>query len=1634
MLATLEADQRPARADEQAVLARWSGWGALPGVFDDDDDRWADVRAELRQRLDEGAWDAARRTTLNAHYSPAEAVDAIWQAVRDLGFPGGRVLEPGCGSGNFIGMAPEGLPVEMVGVELDPTTAAIARALYPRADVRSEGFERSRFADGSFDLAVGNVPFARVALHDPLHNRGRHSLHNHFVIKSLDLTHPGGLVAVVTSRFTLDARNPAARRDIAERADLLGAVRLPAGALRAAAGTDAVADLLILRRRESGRPPAGESWERVVPVTTPDGEAMVNECLARRPERILGELRATGGQYGQADLTVKAGDRPLGEVLPTALRAVVAEARAGGLTWSAGEGRRPDRVPSTALQTRRLVESYSEGSIVLTGGGFGRIVGGDVERYQVTPRRDAAELRALLGLRDGFSELLALESTNADDEACAPARAALNRRYDAYAQRYGPVNRFSLARTGRRDPETGEDVMRRVRPSMGGFRRDPDYRSVLALEVFDPETQRAAKAPIFATRVVAPREPRQGADTAQDALAMCLDERAVPELATIARLLGTDEATARAELGQLVWDDPATGQLVAAETYLSGDVRSKLATAEAAVVDDDRWLPNVEALRAVMPVDLGPSEIDARLGSAWIPADDVASFGREVLGCSDIRVEHAAVTATWAIRAPATDRSSVAVTSLWGTSRADAVAIMQSSANQTPVTVYDPHPDDANKRVINPAETLAAREKQEALGERFSQWVWEDPARTERLAARYNQLFNSTVLPRYDGSHLSLPGVAANFSPHAHQRDAVWRIICEPTTLLAHDVGAGKTATMVMASQELRRLGLVKKPCFVVPNHMLDQFSRELNQLYPQAKVLVATKEDTTAGARREFVARCATGDWDAVVMTQSAFVRIPVSEATRKAYVEAQVAEVRKAIAASEQGERLTVKRLEAHIARLEATQERLVDAERKDQGVEWEATGVDWLAIDEAHHFKNRQFGTHMSNVGGQGSLKATDLELKLGNLRERHGDRVAIFATATPIANSLSEMWVMQSYLQPERLAAAGIDTFDSWAATFGRTVTALELAPDGGSYRLNTRFARFANVPELLTMFRATADVRSAAELGLAIPTIAGGAAETVVVPASEGLRSYVGELVKRAEDVRGRVVSPEEDNMLKIAGDGRRAALDLRLVGQDPDPAGGKAAVAADRIARWYHATKGAVYPDVSGGPSRRLGGLQLVFCDLGTPHPGAWSVYEELRGQLTARGVPEHLVRFVHEAGDDRAKAELFAACRDGRVAVLIGSTEKMGVGTNVQARLVALHHMDCPWRPADLAQRDGRALRQGNLNAEVGMLRYVTEESFDVFMWQTCERKAAFIHQIMAGDVAGREVDDVGDVALSYAEVKALATGNPLILEKAGVDNDVARLGRLRQAHDRDQTALGRTIAQAQTRADRLQRLIGFTDTAVARRQSTTGDAFRMSVDGTAHTKRPEAGGHLKARLAEILHRAERIGLAAPAPVAQLGGFTIEAASLGHDRRSPGVTVTFPDVPIELHFTRDELAGVDGVGLVARLENRLRSLEDVGATARRDLEHARSETAAARARLGAPFAQEDRLAALRVRQAEIEQALTPPDPEPAPPEAPPPPPSSGLVAKAFPTGPPVPGRVPATTTGRAVSPAPAPAPTRPRI
>ena len=1572
VLDRLRSDRRSPSAEEQAVLARWSGWGSLPQVFDEANDAYAAAREQARRLLgDEAAWTAARRTTLNAHYTPAEVAAAMWRVVGNLGFAGGRVLEPGCGSGNFIGLAPDGC--EITGVEADATTASVARHLYgARATIRAERFESFLAPEGHFDLVIGNVPFAKVTPHDPRHNRSRLALHNYFIVKSLQLTRPGGLVAVLTSRYTADARNPAARRQIDARADLVGALRLPAGAFMESAGTEVVSDLLVLRRRGDGDDRRGHRWMVTVPAPVgDDGEPLfVNEFFAAESRWVLGTLAADRGMYRSRELTVEA-TGPLLPALDHGLDSLVEDARARGLMLTP---RAAEREPSTVTVATApsALRFAQEGSFVIAEGRVGRLEDGQVRPYQPRYRSDAPELRRLVALRDAARAVLGAQVAGAAGPELRELQGQLSVEYEAYRRVHGPLNRFRTAPTGRSDPETGEEVLRRIRPRMGGFRDDPDWPLVAALEVFDDETQQARPAAIFTQRIISPPVERLGVDSAEEAVAVCLDEAGALDLGRIAELLGTDEEEARDSLRGLAWEEPGSGNLVPASRYLSGNVRSKLEAARAAAESDPRWEDNVAALGAVLPRQLEPGEITAGLGAPWIPAEDVEAFCTEVLG-AEVEMERVAALGRWTVVLRAGRRASVSLSSEWGTARADAVTLLDASLNQRLHTVTDQTED--GRRVRNDAETIAARDKQEALGARFASWVWEDPGRASRLAERYNRLFNSVVVPAHDGSHLSLPGLADSFRPHPHQRDAVARILTDGRALLAHAVGAGKTATMVMAAMELRRLGLAAKPAVVVPNHMLDQFSREWLQLYPTAKVLIADRDRLSKERRKEFVARCATGDWDAVIFTQAGFGRLPLGGDVLAGYMGEELARCREALSESRSGKSLSVKRLERRIAQLEETYQRLMAADTKDDGVRFEETGLDYVFVDEGHLFKNRRVDSAIEGMANPGSQRAQDLDAKLWALRRANGPRVVTFATATPVANSIAELWTVQSYLQPDTLAEVDLVPFDSWAATFGRTVTALELAPDGGSYRMKTRFARFQNIPELLTLYGQVADVRTAEDLRLPVPAVTGGGPETVIVPASPTLRAYVSELAARAERVRSRSVTPDEDNMLKITGDGRRAALDLRLVGEPPAPDGGKLAVAADRIAAIHRSSAGHRYLDEAGEPHPRPGGVQLVFCDASTPSGTGWNAYDELRSLLTERGLLRDSVRFVHEAGTDEAKAKLFAACRDGRVAVLVGSTDKMGIGTNVQARAIALHHLDCPWRPADIEQREGRIVRQGNQNAEVSIVRYATEGSFDIYMWQTVERKAAFINQVATGRAVDRDVDDIGDQALSYAEVKALATGNPLILEKASVDADVARLGRLRRAHLDDQHRLRRALDTAEHRARSAGSRICQLEAAIERRQDTRGDHFRMTVDGVPHNKRVEAGDHLHRLVSPLMDgRSSRTDRN---PVGHLAGFDVQA---GIDHRFEEVWLKVIEADAEVRWPTDDWQTVDPLSLVQRLERRIQNLDSALTEARGDQAASSQEAERARARLGAPFEHEDLLRSLQRRQQEITEQLVLPD------------------------------------------------------
>lgn len=1676
-LRTLRTEQRPATPQEQRNLALWSGWGAVPQVFDASNKQFTTAREAVESLLTPQELASARRTILNAHYTDPRLVEAVWEAVGDLGIttapagPAGepgdgagepvRVLEPGSGSGTFIGYAPAG--VQMVGVELDPTTAAISRALYPSATVRAESFADTRLPAGSFDAAVGNVPFGDFVLHDRMHNPQRLSIHNHFIVKALDLTRPGGIVAVLTSRYTMDAANPAARREMYDRADLVTAVRLPTGAHREVAGTEAVTDLVVFRVREDGAERGDASWLATVPVEMPrkgdpavggsdsaespvesppesrPATVGVNAWWEANPHLVLGQMTVGPGMHGGATLHVEAGF-PLAETgdrLAGVLRRETARARAAGLAASApdaGERRRRREELDQAVTAPgpvaragdpRRFEGFLEWSPTANDGdgGFTELRHGSPAPLEV-PARQVQQLRVLLEVRDAQLALLEAEAATPDrpdgpdgpggpggpdsgsggqaggEERLEGLRAALNEAYDRYVASWGPINTVTVS-TAQRGEKT---VTTRRRPAaLQIFDRDPFAAAVRGLERYDEETGTAEKAAVMSQRVVHRRVRPTSATTADDALAIVLDEHAEVRLEEVARLLDVDVDTAREALGTLVYDDPADGRLVPRAEYLSGNVRTKLAVAQEAAEVDARFRVNVDALRRVLPRDLVPAEIKAQLGAVWIPAEDVTTFLREISKDRAVRVEHPGGS-TWNVRGG--NRQAVAVTSTWGTDRLNAFLLAERLMEQKPIVVHDvfTDADGRERRVINPDASTAAQEKADKLQEAFGQWVWADPARAERLARVYNDTFNSLVLRDYteDGQRLQLPGLAATFTPHEHQRTAVARMIAEPSVGLYHGVGAGKTAEMVMGVSELRRLGLVDKPAVVVPNHMLEQVTREWLQLYPQARVLAASSADLTGERRDRFIARAATGDWDGVILTHTAFGSLPVAKATEINYIERELGDLRLTLLRAKDAgmSSVTTKQLEKAVTRREEQLKARLDRPRS-RGLTFEQTGIDYLVIDELHEFKNLGIASNIPDVASEGSKRAADLDMKVGWLREQAGPRGRVMtgATATPIANSIAEAYVMQRYLRPDLLEAAGIEDFDAWAATFGSLVTELELTPEGG-YRQKTRFARFDNLPELLRMWHVSADVKTSEQLALNIPALAERgdgqrAPEAVVVPRSPELATFMARLAERAEALRtsGAPRGKGEDNMLVVSTDGRKAALDLRMLDRSQvepvttTPA--KVDYAAARIHRIWSEHRNDTYRLDVGTPEERehphRGGLQIVFADLGTPNPEhAWSFYEDLRDQLAGHGMDPTRIRFVQEASNDAAKARLFAACREGEVDVLVGSTATMGVGTNVQARAIALHHIDCPWRPADVEQREGRILRQGNQNDEVQVLRYVTEGSFDAFSWQTVERKQRFITQVMQGTLEDRSVDDdlAGSQTLSFSEVKALATGNPLILERAQAAQDATKLERLARSHERERQHRATAVRSADRTQERLEAEAAALDRFAATATDTRGDAFTIGLQpGQADSPairssdRSDAGRHLAATVAPALERLGAVPPAVPVPAgsATLGGVRFDLSvvrTLGQDTLLATLQ-GLPDMPVRI-----DAGDLGGPGPIAKLENRVASLGRLADDARSRIADAIAERDEAQRGLDAPFPRADELTAARQRLARLDEQL----------------------------------------------------------
>ena len=1326
LLKYLERNGFQASPEQQEVLSRYVGWGGIPEVFDESKSEWSKEYAELKALLTPEEYEAARGSTLNAHYTSPAVIKAIYEAVGGIGFEGGRILEPSMGVGNFFGLLPESMAnSRLYGVELDSITGRIAKQLYPEADIAVAGFETTN-RPGYFDLAVGNVPFGQYQVHDPEYDRLGFSIHNYFASKMLDQVRPGGIAAFVTSRYTLDARDESVRRYLSERGELLGAIRLPNNAFRANAGTDVVSDIIFLQRREV---PATELPEWVHVGTTPEGFT-VNRYFLDNPDMVLGTPTAESTQYGRQDYTVA----PIvGADLSELLHEAVQNIHGEYTERDVEEAENTDILPADP-DVRNYSFTLVDGEVYYREGGI-------MVRQSVSAAM-TERIKGLMELRDCTRRLIQLQTEDASDAEIAAEQRRLNRLYDAYTAKYGLIS---------------------SRENKRAFSDDSSYYLLCSLEILNEDGKLERKADMFTRRTIQPHRPVEHTETAAEALAVSLNELGRVDMEYMSRLCGKNEVEIAAELSGVIFRVPGTERYVTADEYLSGNVRVKLREAEAAAKADPPFIINVESLRAAQPRELTASEIDVRLGATWIEPRYIEQFMVNTFqptywASRSMSVNYSPYTSEWRIEGKsAIGAADVNAFSTYGTSHISAYKILENTLNLRDVRIYDKieDADGTERRVLNVKETTLAQQKQQVIKDAFRDWLWKDPKRRETLVAKYNELFNSTRPREYDGSHLTFPGMNPEIELREHQRNAIARILYGGNSLLAHEVGAGKTFTMAAAAMEAKRLGLCRKPMFAVPNHLTEQWASEFLRLYPSANVLVATKKDFEPANRKKFCARIATGDYDAVIIGHSQFERIPVSQERQERLLRSEIEDITEGINQLKRssGERFSIKSMEKTKKSLEAKLKKLLDIP-KDDVVTFEELGVDRLFVDEAHSYKNLYYHTKMQNVAGLSSAeaqKSTDMYMKCRYMDELTGSRGVVFATGTPVSNSMTELYTMQRYLQHDTLERLGLGHFDSWAANFGETVTALELAPEGTGYRARTRFSKFFNLPELMNLFREVADIKTSDQLNLPTPEVM---YHNEVSQPTEIQKKLVQELSERATKVHARMVDPSEDNMLAITNDGRKLGLDQRVVNPLlPDEPGTKVNRCVDNVFRiWLE------------GADKKL--TQLIFCNLSTPGKG-FNIYDDIKTKLISRGVPAEEIAFIHDANTDEKKKALFSRVRSGNVRVLLGSTAKMGAGTNVQDRLIALHDLDAPWRPGNLEQRKGRIARQGNMNETVHVYRYVTEQTFDSYIWQTLENKQRFISQIMTSKSPVRSCEDADETTLSFAEIKALCAGDPRIKEK---------------------------------------------------------------------------------------------------------------------------------------------------------------------------------------------------------------------------------------------------------------------------
>ena len=1420
LLKTLEAEERDASFEEKHILARFTGFGAIanhifpePGT-DQFKEGWQELGQELADLLSVDEYASAKRSTFNAFYTASDVMHSIYDALTHMGVAGEgiRVLEPGCGIGNFMGHAPDGM--EFVGVELETLSGRIAQKLYPEADIRIENFKETRLPEGSIDVVVGNVPFADLKLN---YEGESLALHDFFFAKSLAPVREGGVMALVTSRYTMDKLDSGFRVLMSEEADFLGAIRLPSNAF-AHEGTKVVTDIIFLRKRGRDAPEQHVAdWLETETLVEGQDGTRYNGYFAEHPEMVVGQLTVGRGMYQENELLVEPPDVGLAE----ALEALVTHLPAQSYQPREMARSAPSKplLNTTKAQTDRKLSAGSffigeEGELrqVIDGVGTTQpVMHGQNELHSLTGTI-GQRMAALISIRDAARQVLWTQNEERPATERDDARFILNQRYDRFVSQWGPINRTNI--TTRAD---GGSVRRM--PNIEKFRDDPDAYLVMALEKYDEKENKAEKMPIMLRDVVGPAENVQQVESAVDGLLVSLNRKGRVDVDFISQIYEELPEPVIQELGDRIFYDPAKEEYVTAEAYLSGNVREKLRIAKAIIEEGKGYLAlpaapstagiasivtdlsaNIAALEEAQPEDVTPGDIDPNLGVPWIPTEVIQGFVAGLLECSveDVQVAHAGKEALWLVKTSMSVMHGVNAISSYGTTDRNAIDLINDALNLRVPTVYRlVQGIDGEQRVVDQTATLAAREKLNAIKEQFRSWVFADHERTDALASRYNDTFNTHRLCSYDGGHLTFPGMNPEITLRPHQVDAVWRTMSGGNTLLAHVVGAGKTFEMIAAGMKMTQTGLVRKPLYVVPNHMLEQFAHEFYLLYPNANLLVASKDDLAQNRRKLFTAKVASGEWDGVIMTHSSFSKIGMSPEYQRSFLAEQIDEYEtlltdmKSSASDDAGKRL-LKQIEKKKVALEGRLEMLINAKSKDAGLTFEDLGVDHLFIDEAHIFKNLETPTKMDRVAGvqtQGSQRSFDLLMKTKYLDSRTPGRGLTFATGTPISNSMVEMYTMQRFLAPRNLEERGIAHFDGWAAVFGEVVDNIELSPDGKSLRSNRRFAKFINLPELLQLFHDFADVKTAEMLDLPRPTLKGDGVQTAVCPMSDVQQEIQQNLVERYERVRSGGVNPRIDNALKITTDGRKLALDARLVGRDlPDFEEGKIQTVVENVYNIWEKTK-------------ETKAAQMIFCDMGvSAKNGRFSVYQAVIEELQNRGIPVEEIANIGDYGSDTKKAQLFEQVRKGDVRILLGSTSKMGTGTNVQQRLYALHHLDAPWKPAEVEQREGRILRQGNTNDEVEIYRYVTEGSFDAYMWQTLETKAGFINQVMTGDVSIRRMDDVDEQALTYAEVKAIASGNPAMLTLAKMEMEQGRLQRLERAHQDAQYQLRRTVRELES------------------------------------------------------------------------------------------------------------------------------------------------------------------------------------------------------------------------------------------